>query len=381
MSTKLRSPARRRRGLGLFDTVLAIAVLSIMVVYGSQWSSSWVDQRIAAAEAQALAGLARAGRLWLEGDIADRRPPSGGTSIVAFAYLETAGVWPETQAQTTPYSRRTMSLTLYDAGSDRITVIASALDSAGLECRTQTGAATSTPRSLVSVAEGVSGVGVVVEIDNSLYLVGPNVFVDIAAEFPSGTSVQCGDMFALAHVYAGVACSSYLHRTPVAGCADANLMETDLDLGGQAIMGASEITATEAVVGSLEGSVEIGGDLTVTGDLSVLGLAEASQLVSTGTTDIAGPLSVDGDLSVAGSVSATGTVTAADLSFDGTISVAGTARLQDFTSNYADIARVVADEVSSTTGRFSQRLVVTDLFVENDGSGSGGGGCPPSVPC
>lgn len=369
-----RIPRRARRGLGLFDTLLAVAVLSFMVLIGSQLSSTWVERKVMAAEARAVSDLARAGRLWLEGDITNRQPVTGETRDVLFSTLEAAGLWSPTQLDTTPFRHREMDLTLIDTGAGQIMVAARAFEPDYDACQTATGTASTIPRTLVAEEDGVSGVGVVAEINGALTIIGPDVLVDVENAFAADSGLLCGDLVALAHVYTGVACSAYLHRIPVPGCPDANRMATNLDLGGHELTGAGILMVDEVSVGRLTGNPTIQGGLTVLGDMSVSGRAEIETLVARGATDISGTLSVGGDVDVAGAFNAVGSVSAGDLEFDGDVMVSGTLRAREMDANQGSFRVLEADEFTASHGRFRNRLVVIDLFVQNHNSGADAGG-------
>ena len=70
------------------------------------------------------------------------------------------------------------------------------------------------------------------------------------------------DLFALDHVALDVTCHTYLFRVPVDcdcdgdGTADAiaNTMDTALDMGGNDLTGAGNITADTAAIGTLVGA-------------------------------------------------------------------------------------------------------------------------------
>ena len=82
-----------------------------------------------------------------------------------------------------------------------------------------------------------------------------------------------------------------LYRVAIPGFADANRMEADLDMGGNAIEGAGTVEAARLEVAT---DVEAGGDLTVTGDLvvgralQVGGTVEATDRIAAGAARIQG---------------------------------------------------------------------------------------------
>ena len=110
-----RRPRAARRGLGLFDAILAAAVLSFMLLWGGQIVGDWARDRVVTGEARTVSDLARAGRLLLEGDVthAGRSHPVGVAPLpVTLAELETAGLRAAGSPTRTP-GRRTLSLWLW----------------------------------------------------------------------------------------------------------------------------------------------------------------------------------------------------------------------------------------------------------------------------
>ena len=110
ISRQPRQPRRPRlarrhcRGLGLFDALLGVILLSMLALVGGQIAGTWVDRQLMAGEARALAGLARAGRLWLEGD--STRAPGGTTPLsVSFDDLVAVRLWGADQIRFTPRAK------------------------------------------------------------------------------------------------------------------------------------------------------------------------------------------------------------------------------------------------------------------------------------
>ena len=102
-------------------------------------------------------------------------------------------------------------------------------------------------------------------------LSGPTVDADVSAfRAAFGGAPREGALAALRRFDHGGVFGDQLYRVAIPGFADANRMEADLDMGGNAIEGAGTVEAARLEV---ETDVEAGGDLTVTGDLVGTGAA------------------------------------------------------------------------------------------------------------
>ena len=134
-------------------------------------------------------------------------------------------------------------------------------------------------------------------------------------------------------------------------------METDLDMGGNAITGAGRLSAESL---TLSGDLETGGDIAVTGDLTVgqavrvAGTVEAAGAISADTASFAGvvwsgSLTVNGALQAA-SIASTGAVTAGSVAATGTVT-AGSANLERLTANTVSARTVTAGTLSAASVR------------------------------
>ena len=280
-----RFPRRTARGLGLLDAVLAAAILSSLALWGGQMAGSWLERRLLAGETRALAGLARAGRLWAERGAATM--PTAGTPPVAVTHAQLRGAglwWPDRPAgaaagviATTPGRRRAMELFLYvpPGTSDRVMVIARARGAAGEPA----------PPGIPGAADGVVAVGVIAPDGTTLR--GP----DVAFGFTTGNGfaqsfAQEGDLFALAHVWTQARCL-HLQRRPdaVTGCTGGNRMDIPLDMGGNTITGLGGITGNLEVTGTFEADdMKVGGTLEAEG-LEVDNARMGTVAASTGRFD------------------------------------------------------------------------------------------------
>ena len=366
ISRQPRQPRRPRlarrhcRGLGLFDALLGVILLSMLALVGGQIAGTWVDRQLMAGEARALAGLARAGRLWLEGD-STRAPGPGMPQGVSFIDLEAARLWEADQIRFTPGRKRIMTLQLWLAAPDRVMVIARARGAPG----------SAIPPGVPGAAAAVPGVGAILDSPGETLMRGPDLDFDMAdLNVVQPGFAQRGDLFALAHVYTEHNCDAYLHRVIVPGCPVATRMVADLDMGGNDLIAIDEIVADTVRLGTIIGDLSIDGALVINDALSVLGQTSLDDLVVSGAARVDGTLSATADLMVAGGLTATGTVSGGALVFDGDLSVAGTASLGAVQADDLIAGTVTAQRVFGDTGRFRD-LHVEDLTV------TGCSGCEP----
>ena len=338
----------------MFDALLGVIVLSMLALVGGQIAGTWVDRQLMAGEARALAGLARAGRLWLEGD--PGRAPGGTTPLnVRFDDLEDVRLWGEDQIRLTPGRKRTMTLDLWLAPGtpDRVMVIARARGASG----------SAIPPGVPGAAAAVPGVGAILDRPGETLLRGPDLDFDMAdVNAVEPGFARPGDLFALAHVYTRANCDAYLHRDIDPDCRDATRMDADLDMGGNNLIAVGEIVADAVRVGTIDGDLVINGELDINGTLRVDEQTTLDGLVVSGAARVDGTLLVRADLLVAGDLTATGTVSGGALVFAGDLSVAGTASLGAVQADELIAGTVTAQTVVGDTGRF-RNLVVVDLTV------------------
>ena len=348
---------RSRRGLGLWDTILAVMVLSALVLWGGQIAGEWIEGRAATGEVRTVAELARAGRLLVEGDVTHaRRSHAVGAAPLAIplADLEAADLRSPALGTLTP-GRRELTLWLWRPNAGAIVVIARARGVLPLV-------------RLPGAEDGVTGVGALLGTQTRLR--GPGVDFDTAPinTLVAGFATE-NDVFALDHVALDVACRSYLFRVAVDCDGDgtpdaiANTMETDLDMGGMDLTGAGNVTAATAAIGTLTGATEVTGGLAVGGELEVQGTTTMADLtvnglISAESADIAGTLTVP-ELTAVAPPPAVGTITGGDITLNGTVTVSGDARLADADVGTLNVVTLNVEQLSSTRGDF------VDLFADS----------------
>ena len=356
-------PRRSRRGLALWDLMMAMAVLSAVAFWGAQVAGDWIEGRVVTGEVRTVAELARAGRLLVEGDVAHagRTHGAGAAPLaVPLGDLEAADLRSPALGTRSP-GRRDLTLWLWrpTASPDTLLVIARARG--GLPLGRLPGA-----------EDGVTGVGAMLGTDTRLR--GPGLNFDMAGlnALVAGFATA-SDVFALDHVALAVTCRSYLYRVEVDCDGDgtpdviANTMETDLDMGDQDITAAGNVTSATAAIGTLEGATTVSRALTVGGELAVSGTTTMADLTVTGavtadSADIQGPLTVP-------DITATGTVTGANLALNGTMIVSGEARLADADADTLNVVTLNVELLSSDTGVFQDLFADTATFTSCTGCG------------
>jgi len=205
-------------------------------------------------------------------------------------------------------------------------------------------------------------------------LSGPTVDADLGAfRAAFAGAPQAGALAALRRFDHGGVFGDQLYRVAIPGFADANRMEADLDMGGNAIEGAGTVEAARLEVAT---DVEAGGDLTVTGDLvvgralRVAGVVEAADRMTAGAARIQGAVTGD-SITAAGAVRAR-TVEAAGLVEAGSIGAAGavaagSARLGGLDAASVTARTVTAGTVSASTANASRMRFGVRLDADSAG--------------
>ena len=389
-------PGRRvRRGMGM-------VVFAMTALWLSQITGHWLERRIVAHDAAALAEIAADVRTLVEGDIGGARgvintmdTSTGRLTSLDEADLQTAGLRTVADGNFSTPSGKEVSVWIHRRipvpppgsvpapGSNVIEVIVRGRGGSWLA---------------PGGGAGSARVGAVFESGTDLLLRGPNLDLDMAhyhdgsvspatgaltgthaapdtgdVDAPSQTGSDCtdevcaGDLFAFQEVWTEPFCHSYLYRVPVPGCDDANTMAVDLDMGGNSIVDADRIEMRaahiEEFIGDVtfrqditfEGRVDIRGTLDVESDLEVRGQFDAERIESDEieVTD----LSVKGDatfenLEITGAVSMTvpGKLAVNDLETQELLT--DTLFVDVLSADDADFNRLLADDVtvSSCTG-------------------------------
>ena len=347
----MQMPGQRRtvfcRGLSLFGALLALALLGMIVLAASTFFETLAAERRARIAVQQLTVLADASASHVHGRFPELLAAArGGPVEITLAQLKGAGSLPADFSAVDALGRGYRVL-IMAADADAIDVLAAERIEPG---------DTVPPSTALLEAAGEARLGLVAP-DAPSRLAGPTLDHDVSAfqaAFAGAPAV--GALAALRRFDHQAVYGGRLQRIAVPGFPDANRMEADLDMGGNAITGAGRLSAASlALVGDLEagGDIAVSGDLTVGQAVRVAGTVDAAGAISGDTASFAGvvwsgSLTVNGALRAA-SIASTGAVTAGSVAVTGTV-----------TAGSANLERLTANTVSSrtmTTGTLSAAFV------------------------
>ena len=278
-------PGRRRRlrlgrglgrgrsaGLGLFEGLLALGLLGLLVLGATVFFETRALEnrgRIAAVQLTVLAEAAAA--------YAHSRFPAlltqaqAGPSEIALASLKAAGSLTADFSEVDALGRGYRVLMLA-AGPDAFDLLTAERMPAG-----------DTVRPAAALLEAA---GPRIGLAGPSRLSGPTVDADLATFRSAFAGAPAeGALASLRRFDHGSVYGDALYRVAIPGFAEANRMEADLDMAGNAIEGAGTIEAARLEV---ETDLEAGGDLAVTGDLVVGRAVRAAGTVEAEGTVTAG---------------------------------------------------------------------------------------------
>lgn len=344
------------RGLSLFGSLLALGLLGAMVLAVALFLENRAMDERARLAARQLAVLSDAAASHVSGRFpAMLTALGGGSAELTPATLRSAGALPAGFADVSAMGRGYRVLMLA-AGTDTIDLLVTQTVPTGDTPSggdTPLGGGTAVPASALFEAGGTARMGVVLP-DTPQRLTGPAVDADMRSfQAAFAGAPEAGALATLRRLDHRAVYGDALYRVAVPGFADANRMETDLDLGGNDLTGAN---AMEADTLSLESDLTVGGGLTVTADLmvgralTVSGNAEVTGGVTAQSARIAsaataGSLAVTHELRAA-SLTAQGAVTAGSIGARGTVA-AGSASLGGLQSGSVTARTVTATEISA----------------------------------
>ena len=264
------------RGLSLFGALLALALMGMLVLAAATFFETLAGERRARIAARQLTVLADAAASHVHGRFPELLAAArGGPVEITLAQLKGAGSLPPDFPGVDALGRGYRVLILAE-GADAIDVLAAETIAAG---------DTVPPSAALFEAAGEARLGLVAP-DAPSRLAGPIIDYDIGAfqaAFAGAPAV--GALAALRRFDHGAVFGGRLQRLAVPGFPAANRMETDLDMGGNAITGAGELAAESL---DLSGDLEAGGDILVSGDLTVGNAVRVA-----GTIDAAGAIGAD----------------------------------------------------------------------------------------
>ncbi len=349
----MRAVRIRRRGpggAGLFGALLGLAVFGALVTAGYGWLEDRQRERLARTAAEQTAVVAAAARRAVQADFAATLAAlGGGRHEIALADLRTANTLPAGFPDVGALGRSWRVL-LLPAGPNAFDVLVAETVPAG---------DTVWPAAAVRGAEARIGI---VQPD-APRLRGPRVDADVGPfRTAFGGQPLAGALGIVERHDARTVCGDYLYRRAVPGCPGATVMETDLDLGGNALLGADRIEADRLEVAETfeAGSLRVDSALVVGQALVVNGTAAVAGTATAGALDVAGQISA-ARAAVRGAVSATdvdarGRVAADSMGLSGALAartVTATSRISAATLNAPTVnarRRLLSDTVRITRG-------------------------------
>ena len=342
------------RGAGLFELILAVAVLSVLLSLGVDWYRDRQRASVAEEAGREMSILAGAAGDYAVSAYATLLGGAGTPAVpvpqeVTLAALRTAGALPGNFDDADAMKRRLRVLVMpRGAGgtADGLRVLVTQEVGTGDE---------RWPAEALFEARGAQAMGIVP--DGGTALEGPAVDAPVSdfqgADFDgdgAADGLPAGFALAvLAEVDEEDVCGGQLYRD-TSVCADGATMATDLDMGGNDIVN----------VGGLEAAtLTLSGDLSVLDELEVTGGLTVGQSVDiAGAARVVGALSTDGGATVAGAVtaaslSATGEVSAGSLEATGAVEAGSVAT----TGSAALGSAAVTGQVSAGTATFTTLTV------------------------
>jgi hypothetical protein len=359
-------PRRARRGAAMIDSLLAMGVFVLALGLSLSYWNNHQFRVSLQKEAVELTQLVRAARSYVGRDpltrLSEAAAAPSGVLNIDLATLIASGDYAPTAAGFTS-RRRQMRVHLVSLNATSAIVVADARFVPGDQGRI------GVPRG----GEFIGSVGWVAPHRTAL-IEGPGLRYDITNLQAAGVLTSDGDLGAFEFVSVERDVSPYLHRVSVPGRPELNQMATDLDLGGNDLLGGGAITAADARLTNVIGQT-ITGAVTINDSLIVAGTATVATLDAQGATTIAGTLSAN-QIDVTGPISATDiaatNITATNLSADEVaardITATGTVGGQtvvatDLTAADANINRLEGNAVTISGALTAASATIRSLFT------------------
>ena len=336
----MRIGRRWRRGFSLFGSLLAMALLGTLILSVIVWlEDRALEERERTAGTQ-LETMAHAVSSYVNSNF----PDLVGTVPREITRAELSGVLPVGFGDVDALGRSFRVLAV-SGGADVMDVLVT-------EHWSDAGDTLVPSAALLAPRYGGVRMGVVAPEAPSM-LRGPTISRNVSDFQAAFGDPRSGALAVFARFNHESVFGGQLYRIDIPGFADGNLMETDLDLGGNDIVDAGMVGAEFLEVVE---NIETGGELIVTGSLMV-----GQAVAVTGALTVAGEMtaesgkflgaveaeSLESHTSVeAVTVTATGTLTADTVSATGS-ATAGSARFGDLVSETFNVGAVVATNVSA----------------------------------
>ena len=331
---------RARRGMSLLEAALSAGLIVLALSSALTLWTNYVFRLALHAEAREVSALADAAKSHVlqnfDAHVSTARSATDNVIALPISDLIASDSYSPASPQTTTRGR---DLAVYVWAPDANTALILAAAQFGTGETGRVGV----PRG----GKDIHAVGWVAP-HSTTQIQGPGLRLDIAAIQSNTVPLVAGDLIGLAYASYGRDLSPYLHRTANALRPELNQMETDLDLGGNDIVGVGSLNATTVTV---DGGLTSG---TITGVTSVQGPARV-----TGNLTVSGTTTVTGDLTVTGAASAT-SLNVAQLLTANNIT-ATTATVDTLTSDQINAANVNASGQVTTPLVNGETLAVDDL--------------------
>ena len=323
----------RRRGVAMFETLLAFLLFAILLTGGTVWLDARQKSDLAAEAGRVIAVLGDAVEHYVQSTYPVRIASIGTGQQVTVAALQTDGILPETFEAVDTMKRDMAVLMLpIQEGTPPVTVGVRAL-SGQVRLPTED---TRRPYRALLQGRGGQAMGMVERggrcSSASLLppcLIGPMVgmsVVDFHLRWPG--MIDEGAVFSVYEFRHQDYCGDMVHRLPVpAGiCPDSATMELDLDMNGNDIQGAGDIRAQRMEVAD---EVDVARNMTVRGAMVVDNNLDVAGSLTANTLEVLEVGNIEGrlELLAGGSMSVSGEVDATALTVTGELR-AGTATIE-----------------------------------------------------
>ena len=355
---------RRRRGLSLFGTLMALAVITVLLTGAARWIETELAHDREDRAAHRLVTLTEAARGWsLANFPALLTGPATRTltlaTLVADGFLGTG--FPPADAMS-----RGSRILLRRPAAGVVEIVVTQTVATG-DVRWPWRAAAAAPAGIARIGS-VAPAGTRIE--------GPTLDVDVAAfqaafaGDPRPRALATHTRLDRQSVY-----GDQLYRTAVAAFPELNRMETALDMGGNDLVNAGAVTADSFAIDTW---LDVAGALTVTGDLVVgqtaiiTGATEVTGALTAASAEITGPATVTGDVTVAGAANAasmevTGTAEAATMASSGSLTVTGAANVASLTATDVSADSITVDDLDAVDLRVRQMTATGRMTAASAG--------------
>ncbi len=354
---------RRRTGLTLFGSLMALAVFASLLLGVAQWWQDRLEEERQERAAGQIAILAEAARTF----VLDRFPTllaGAADQEVTLAELRAADVLSDDFRDRDATGRQYRVL-LHRPSTGVLDLLVTQVVASG-DLRWPWRAAAAAPvreMRLGTIDPAATG-----------RLQGPTIDVSVTPFQTAWSVPEARAMATWIRLDRETVYGNQLYRVAASGFPEINRMETDLDMAGHDIVDAGAVTAATLEITS---DMTVGEGLTVTGDLLV-----GASVSVTGTIDVAGALTATSatvaDAASAAAVTATGAVrgasltvtggvTAGTIGASGAMTVTGSATMDDLTAASVAASTITATSVTASDVTVQQMTASGRMTAANAG--------------